>query len=420
MSTVEKSYTVSQLNAALKMYLKDFSKEGVWIKGEILSYKADQNRRYSSFLLCEKEEGSDEIVAQVQAMCWGTELSDIIYKLKGVDRALGLKDGLFCQLKCVVDLWPKAGRLQVIVKDIDPSVTIGELHLLRMKVFNEVKALGLHEKNKSLEIPICPLRIALISSKGGAGYHDFLAGIKNSGFPFSIDFYHAAVQGAGTEKEVCAAISRISKNSGRYDVLVLIRGGGSIADLKWFDNKNICLAIANCKIPVLTGIGHEINLSAADMVSNLSFKTPTAAAVFLENRVFEFDRAVADMTEGIHLKAREIISGKKAALGQAIKDLASEAHMSMEKDKMTLGSITWDIRPSASRLLKDSLSRVAVFDDKARIYDPVNTLKLGYSITRDARGAVIKNTGQLSAGDDMVTHLADGRIFSNVNKKEVL
>lgn len=416
----EKSYTVSQLNAALKMYLKDFSKEGVWIKGEILSYKADQNRRYSSFLLCEKEEGSDEIVAQVQAMCWGTELSDIIYKLKGVDRALSLKDGIFCQLKCVVDLWPKAGRLQVIVKDIDPSVTIGELHLLRMKVFNEVKALGLHEKNKSLEIPICPLKIALISSKGGAGYHDFLAGIKNSGFPFSIDFYHAAVQGADTEKEVCAAISRISKNSGRYDVLVLIRGGGSIADLKWFDNKNICLAIANCKIPVLTGIGHEINLSAADMVSNMSFKTPTAAAVFLENRVFEFDRAVADMTEGIHLKAREIISGKKAALGQAIKDLASEARMSMEKDKMTLGSITRDIRPSAFRLLKDSLSRVAVFDDKARIYDPVNTLKLGYSITRDARGAVIKNTGQLSAGDDMVTHLADGRIFSNVNKKEVL
>lgn len=420
MTQNERSYTVSQLNAALKMYLKDFSKEGIWIKGEILSYKADQNRRYSSFLLCEKEDGSDEIVAQVQAMCWGTELSDIVYKLKGVDRALDLKDGLFCQLKCVVDLWPKAGRLQLIVKDIDPSVTIGELHLLRMKVFNEVKALGLHEKNRSLEVPACPLRIALISSKGGAGYHDFLAGIKNSGFPFSVDFYHAAVQGADTEKEVCSAINRISKKPDKYDVLVLIRGGGSIADLKWFDNKNICLAIASCRIPVLTGIGHEINLSAADMVSNMSFKTPTAVAVFLENRVFEFDRAVADMTEGIHSKARDIISGNKSSLKQLIKDLASDARRSLEKEKMSLASIAGDIRPSVSRLLKDSLSNVAVFEDKARIYDPVNTLKLGYSITRDNKGAVIKNIGQLSLGDDMVTHLADGRIFSSATKKEGL
>jgi exodeoxyribonuclease VII large subunit len=152
----------------------------------------------------------------------------------------------------------------------------------------------------------------------------------------------------------------------------------------------------------------------------MSFKTPTAAAVFLENRVFEFDRAVADMTEGIHSKARDIISGNKSSLKQLIKDLASDARRSLEKEKMSLASIAGDIRPSVSRLLKDSLSNVAVFEDKARIYDPVNTLKLGYSITRDNKGAVIKNIGQLSLGDDMVTHLADGRIFSSATKKEGL
>ncbi|MFA5104390.1 MAG: exodeoxyribonuclease VII large subunit [Candidatus Margulisiibacteriota bacterium] len=420
MNNVEKSYTVSQLNASLKMYLKDFSKEGVWIKGEILSYKADQNRRYASFTLCEKEEGSDEIIAQVPAMCWGSELSDIIYKLRGVDRALELKDGLFAQFKCTVDFWPKAGRLQIIVKDIDPSVTIGELHMLRMKIFNVIKELGIHEKNKLLEIPLCPLRIAMISSKGGAGYHDFLSEIKNSGYPFKVDFYHAAVQGADTEKEVVAAIKTISKNSDRYDVLVLIRGGGSIADLKWFDNKNICLAIANCKLPVLTGIGHEINLSAADMIANMNFKTPTAVAVSLVNKVSDFKTALDEMITGVHSKAKDIISENKQFLRDVLKDLASDAQLSMEKEAITLRSLSGNIKLASSQILKEASGKIDGFGEKVRIYDPVNTLKLGFSITRGKNGRVIKNIDQVSAGDDMVTCLAGGRIFSNVNKKEDL
>lgn len=415
----EKSYTVSQLNAALKMYLKDFSKEGVWIKGEILSYKAEQNRRYASFMLCEKEEGSDEIVAQIPAMCWGSELSDIIYKLRGVDRSLELKDGLFAQLKCVIDFWPKAGRLQIIVKDIDPSVTIGELHMLRMKVYNEIKALGIHEKNKQLEVPLCPLRIAMISSKGGAGYHDFLSEIKNSGYPFTVDFYHAAVQGGDTEKEVVAAIKSISKKSEKYDVLVLIRGGGSVADLKWFDNKNICLAIANCKLPVLTGIGHEINLSAADMVANMNFKTPTAVAVSLMKKVSDFSAALDEMTAGVHSKAKDIISENKRFLKDVLKDLVSDAQLIMEKGSITLRSLAGNIRLASAQILKDDSGKLKGFSEKVSIYDPVNTLKLGYSITRGSNGRVIKNADQLSAGDDMVTQLASGRIFSNVNKKEV-
>ncbi len=416
----EKSYTVSQLNAALKMYLKDFSKEGIWIKGEILGYKEDQNRRYASFLLCEKEDGSDEVVAQVQAMCWGTELSEVRYKLKSVDRSLEMKDGIFCRLKCAVDFWPKAGRLQVIVKDIDPSVTIGELHMLRMKVFNEIKALGLHEKNGSLELSVCPLKIAMISSKGGAGYHDFLSEIKNSGFPFMVDFYHAAVQGADTEKEVSAAIERISKNADKYDVVVLIRGGGSTADLKWFDNKKICLAIAKCPVPVLTGIGHEINLSAADMVSSMSFKTPTAAAAFLVDRVGAFQESLNSIISDIHSKAGDIIADSGRSLKEAIKDIISDAQLVLEKEKISLKAISDNIKREAPALLKSSVRSIMSFEEKAGIYDPFRTLRLGYSITRDKKGAVIKKTSQAALGTELVTQLSDGKIFSQVKEKEGL
>jgi exodeoxyribonuclease VII large subunit len=227
------------------------------------------------------------------------------------------------------------------------------------------------------------------------------------------------VQGADTEKEVVAAIKSISKKSEKYDVLVLIRGGGSIADLKWFDNKNICLAIANCKLPVLTGIGHEINLSAADMIANMNFKTPTAVAVSLVKKVSDFSVAIDEMTAGVHSKAKDIISENKRFLKDVLKDLVSDAQLIMEKGSITLRSLAGNIRLASLQILKDDFSKLKGFSEKVNIYDPVNTLKLGYSITRGSNGRVIKNADQLSAGDDMVTQLASGRIFSNVNKKEV-
>lgn len=436
MENVLTAYSVGMLNEALKMYLKEFSHHDIWVKGEILGYK-EGNHAY--FRLCDKEDGSDEVKAEISVSVWNTFLKQIKSKLSLTDTSLHLKDGMFVQLKCSVDFWPKAGKLQLIAHDIDPTVTIGELHLTRIKIFNELKEMGLHEKNKKLEMPPCPLKIALISSRGAAGYHDFLSEIEQSGYGFKIDFCHSSVQGRDTEDDIVSAFKKISK-AGKYDAVVLIRGGGSVTDLKWFDNKNICLAIANCPFPVLTGIGHEIDLSAADMVANQSFKTPTAVAVFLADRISDSGSLLKELIRDLHASAVGLIAGTESSLLDTIgditertkqfilgqerdlhdicKDIVSNSKMQLEKEKVSFDILKGNVKVGLVSLIKHQEQSLAHFQEKAAILDPANTLKLGYSITRDKAGKVLKSVDQVSIGDEVATSLSDGMIVSNTVRKE--
>jgi len=436
----DKIYSISELNKLAKQYLNKVSSTGIWVKGEIISYKLAEDGRYSSFTLCEKQEGSNNILAEVRVMCWGPQLEDIEQKLQTLDKSFSLKNGLVVQLKCSFDLWVKTGRYQIIAKDIEPSVTLGEIYLLRAKIFNELKALGLHEKNKKIAIPLCPIRIALISSRGCAGYNDFIEELLSSGYPFQIDFYHASMQGEAVEDEVVGAIDIINKRYDSYDVLAIVRGGGSELDLKWFDNKNIGTSIANCQLPVLTGIGHEINMSVADMISHTFFKTPTAVASFLVNKVGEYDRSLNTLIENIHdgagslieenkrevvemissiqSQAAQIVVDKKAELIELIKDIVAEARPMLSSAKASFSALNANIFKTLPIYLKHKKTALANLDEKLRTYDPRKAIKLGYSITRNSKGVIIKRLGQVSKNDEIISNLIDGNVLSVVAGKE--
>ncbi|OGC16166.1 exodeoxyribonuclease VII large subunit [candidate division WOR-1 bacterium RIFOXYA2_FULL_37_7] len=414
---MEKTFSVSELNNAVKYYLKNLHPDGVWVKGEILGFKAD--KRYASFLLCEKEEGTNNVLSQVQVMCWGNDFWDITRDLRAVDRTLSLKDGLCVQLKCQLDLWPKAGRFQLIAKEIEPSVTIGELHITRAKIYNELKDLGLHNKNKQLPIPLCPLRIALIASRGSAGFNDFVSEIKSSKYAFGIDFYHAAVQGEMVEKEVVLAFDKIVKRKNDYDVVVIVRGGGAVTDLKWFDNQKIGRAIGECPIPVITGIGHEINLSVTDMVANINFKTPTAVAAFLVNAALQYEMAISQLIDGIYREAWELLGQGKMDLHEIIKDINSEGKFYIESGKRDVSELSENLTNSVSVFLKRAEENFKHYEEKLAIFDPVNTLRLGYSITRSTKGKIIKKIDDVAISERIAVELKDGLIYGEVVEKEV-
>jgi len=416
----QKIYSVSELNKTAKQFLNEISAGGIWVKGEIVSYKLAENGRYSSFSLCEKQEGSTNVLAQVQVMCWGPELEGIELKLQALDKSLSLKNGLIVQLKCSFDLWVNAGRYQIIAKDIEPSVTLGEIHLIRAKIFSELKELGLDEKNKKTVVPLCPIKVALISSRGCAGYNDFINELFLSGYPFQVHFYHASMQGEVVEKEVVWAIGRINKKHRQYDVLALVRGGGSELDLKWFDNKNIGISIANCRLPVLTGIGHEINLSVADMIAHSFFKTPTAAASFLTDRVKEYERSVSCMTENIHEGVKPLIAESKREVNDIIKNIVSEIRPLLSSKKASTFALNAGILKSVPIFIRNKRALLAGMEEKLSSYDPRKTVKLGYSITRDSRGKILKKLIQVSEKDQIITSLSDGSIFSVVAGKEGL
>ena len=162
---------------------------------------------------------------------------------------------------------------------MDPAFTLGLLERRRRETLAALAAAGLLEKNRALSLCDLPLTIGLVTSHGSAAYHDFLSGLSESGYGFRVIFIHAAMQGRDAEREVASALASLAGIG--IDCAVLIRGGGSRTDLAAFDSRRIAEAIAGAPFPVLTGLGHEIDRSIADMTAPTAFKTPTTVAEFL-------------------------------------------------------------------------------------------------------------------------------------------
>jgi exodeoxyribonuclease VII large subunit len=282
--------------------------------------------------------------------------------------------------------------------------------------------------------------VALVTSRGCAGFIDFISEIKLSPYAFIVDFYHASVQGQKVEEEIVATLKTIGNRFEQYDVLVIVRGGGAITDLKWFDNKNVGIAIANSPLPVLTGIGHEINLTVADMIANMNFKTPTAVASYLVNKVGEYERSLnaliknihesagslldkskremVDLIGSIHHQTEQIVLDKKAELFGLIKDIVSETKPMLSSANASFSALNANIFKALPIYLKNKKAALANLDEKLRTYDPRKAIKLGYSITRNSRGVIIKRLGQVSSNDEIITNLIDGNILSVVAGKE--
>ncbi len=261
--------------------------------------------------------------------------------------------------------------LSLIISDIDPSYTMGEMALKRQMVIKKLEEEGVFSMNRELSFPKLPQRIAVISSRTAAGYSDFVKHLhdNSNGFVFYTALFETVMQGTETEKSVISSLNRIADQPDLFDVLVIIRGGGSQSDLSWFDSYNIAYYITQFPIPVITGIGHEKDLSVTDMVAYKSLKTPTAVADFLidcvasaEARLNEMSTEIAELsrsivkeylelTESYRLKliplAKILISGRKEDLSNRIievinfgKELIMKAGLKTENQKSRLLSLS--------------------------------------------------------------------------------
>jgi exodeoxyribonuclease VII large subunit len=159
---------------------------------------------------------------------------------------------------------------------------------------------GIFTMNKDLELPVFPQRLAVISSAQAAGYQDFvkqIASNKNS-LRVSITLFTAAMQGIETEQSIIKALNSIYEREHEFDAVIIIRGGGAKTDLRWFDNYTIASHIAQFPLPVITGIGHDKDISITDMVAHTSVKTPTAAAEF----IISMGNALVSTIDNLHAR----------------------------------------------------------------------------------------------------------------------
>jgi exodeoxyribonuclease VII large subunit len=446
----EPTYTVSDLCAEVRDFLGEaFS--SLWVAGEVQRLRPSR-RGHLYFELIEKGD-DDEIRGKLDAVLWRTDHLRVQRVLAAAGQQIA--EGREIRCRGGLDFYGQAGRLQLVVREVDPVFTLGLLARRRQEVLAELAAAGLLERNRALALPALPLDIALITSEGSAAYHDFLATLSESGYGFRVLFLHAAVQGRGAEREIASALAALGGLA--VDCAVLIRGGGSRADLAVFDSREVALAVARAPVPVLTGLGHEIDLAIADRVAHTASKTPTKAAELLVARVAAAEGELAALAGELRRAATAPLARGREALGAAERGLrlarlplaharsrlgeCARALGRSGRGRVRAGAVEVErlgqrLRGAAPRSLErrrgapEELGRRfagaagahlrearATLAGLARLCSqlaPERTLERGFTITRRAGGAVVRRPEEVAAGERIVTETAAGAFPSRV------
>jgi exodeoxyribonuclease VII large subunit len=402
------TFTVSQLGRQVQELLRE-AFASVWVVGEVSRHRPSA-AGHQYFDLVEKGEG-DRIVGTLPAVVWKGEW---VRLRPALERAGGkLAEGLALRCRVTLDFYPPGGRLQAQVREIDPSYTLGELERRRRETLEALAAAGLLEANRALELAALPLSLGLITSQGSAAYHDFVSTLAESGFGFHVTFVHAAVQGAEAEREVVSALALLG--AAAVDAIVLVRGGGSKSDLAAFDSRAIAEAVARTPRPVLTGLGHEIDLAVADLVAHRAFKTPTKVAEFLVGRLADAEQAALALRRalaragGLPLaRARERLAGCERRL------VAARARLA--RGERALAVVAWRLAGAARARLAAAAARLQGHERLVAGLAPARTLARGFSITRRADGALVRAPADAPAGSRLITQLAEGALASRVEE----
>lgn len=444
------TFTVSELGEEVRAFLGE-AFPGVWVSGEVQRLRPSRNG-HLFFELVEKGP-ADQIVGKLEAVIWRTDLQRLRRELESSGQSL--QEGMAVRCLAAVDFYPPGGRLQVTVREVDPLFTLGLLARRRQETLAALTAAGLLERNRGLELAAVPLRVGLVTSHGSAAFHDFFTCLRDSGYRFEVVLVHAAVQGPAAEREVASALRTLAALG--VDCVALVRGGGARSDLAAFDSRRIAEAIASLPVPVLTGLGHEIDRSVADLTAHTALKTPTMVAEFLVRRVEEVERRLGDlgrrlvqgglarlaadgeMVGGCRerlLAAAGAVAGERARLVETARLLARFAGHRLARggDRVERGAGA--LLAAVPRLLRrrrrsraelgERIARAARAELRrleerctgmARVATqlaPERVLARGFSITRTAEGELLRRPGQVAPGDRLLTRLAGGTLASRV------
>lgn len=448
----DETYSVSALCEEVRDLLQQAYSE-VWVAGEVNRIREHRSGHFY-FELVEKGE-DDQITGKLEAVAWRNDYSRIRRQLAASEQAIAEGQTIRCRGR--VDFYAPFGRLQFVVREVDPVFTIGMLAHRRRETLAALSQAGLLERNRSLTLPELPLKIGLVTSHESAAYHDFVSSLRESGYGFQVIFVHAAVQGRDAEREIVSAIDSLSRSG--VDCLALIRGGGSRSDLAVFDSRVVAEAIAHAPIPVLTGLGHEIDQAIADLTSHTALKTPTKVAEFLvervqvaERRVVESGRALGRASVQMLRRGRQTLGRAEAGLAQVSWRLARDAselrHLAqqfpraaggfLEANRRRLDEMSRRFNAAAplplernrqrplrlaERIASRSELRLREWQERLSGWQrlcvqlgPERTLDRGFSITRDGAGRVLTHPAQVAPGEKVTSQLAGGRLRSRVEK----
>lgn len=385
----EERYTLQLLNALVREAIEIELPDEYWVEAELSECRESRGHCYME--LVEKDETSNTPIARASAKCWKQTwamLQPYFERTTGQSLRAGMK-----VLLKVYAQFHEAFGFSWIVTDIDPTFTLGDMAQHRQAIIRKLKEEGVFDLQRELTIPRFCQRIAVISAETAAGYGDFCRQLTENeyGLQFEPTLFPAIMQGEQVEQSVIAALNSIHEQINDFDIVVIIRGGGSTSDMSGFDTLALAENVANFPLPIITGIGHDRDECVLDMVSNMRVKTPTAAAAFLISHLADTLQHVNDLQQRIAFLFSMVRTNMEHQLEQRYERL---------------------LHAIDQRLINER-HHLELAEQKVISYDPSLLLKRGYSITLH-NGKVVRDPQQLKEGDEIETRLEKGNIKSKV------
>jgi exodeoxyribonuclease VII large subunit len=406
------SYSLLRLNQCIKQQLKNAMSGLYWVVAEINELHVN-SAGHCFMELIEKAPQSEQITAKSRANIWAYQyrmLSPYFETMTGQRLSAGLK----VMLQASVEFHELYG-MSLQVTDINPAFTVGDLAMQRQAVIRQLTDEGVFDMNRELELPSVPQRIAVISSETAAGYGDFIDQLHHNlyGYAFNHTLFPAIMQGNEAEDSIIRALEQVFEREDEFDVVVLIRGGGSQSDLNCFNSYQLASCIAQFPLPVITGIGHDRDETIADLVACVPLKTPTAVAEFLIQQAMSIDNLLQELTHQLSdtvAFALRRSTDKLQHLSQRLQTIMFSYVRVQDKE---IHVLQIRLANAVQSLLLQKKNQIALMEGKLNLLDPVNLLRRGYSITF-ADGKMVRNARMLKKGQHIETILHDGKVESVV------
>lgn len=369
-SVMEKEFIdLLELQTKLKEGIDCLFPSRLWVKAEVSAIKA----RPGGHCWLELSQSNDcGLVAKASAVIWSSRYRFIAPYFESVTGS-SLSEGMVI----LVEVQPNYSQLygfSLIINDIDPEYSLGVKELERQRTIERLKSEGLLDLQKELDLPALPYRLAVVSAEDAAGYRDFVRHIEENpyGFSYDITLFSALMQGVECPSSIISALDAVIDSGICFDVVLILRGGGSKLDLSCFDDYDLSAVIAQFPLPVMTAIGHDQDFHVCDMVAYAYLKTPTA--------------------------------------------LADELISIYEDEDARLSSLATRVKLSAVGRISAAEAAVSVLLARIQAADPRRILERGYALALDSKGVVLKGAAGLAAGDGISVMFSDGTLKCSVNE----
>lgn len=430
----QETFSVAELCSLIRAVIEQTMPDDVWVEGEISGIHRARNG-HVYFDLVEPVEGSGAAPVATMPVVLFRESRDRVNRLlKRHGDPIRMSDGVCVRIQGRVDYYPPSARVQLRMSSIDPTYTLGKLAARKDKLLAELSAEGTLRANAAQLLAPVPLRVGLVTSVGSAAHADISTVFETAGMAFTVVEVDTPVQGSGAEVPVAAAI-RAAVQAG-VDVVLVARGGGSKADLAVFDHEIVARAIATADVPVVTGIGHDIDRSVADEVAHTATTTPTAAAQFVvgtvqgwldrlggherslvaagRRAVQRADQRVETVQSGVAVLAANALDRRDRLLAARCSRLVRAARSSQRRAAGQIAQAVARLDVAQRHGLTTAVRRIDAVEAQVRALDPALALARGWSITRDGDGRVVRSAAGVESGDVVTTQLADGDLTSTI------